>query len=252
MININNKRFLNKTRKLDSNKVSLIQNYWNTNKYDNFTANDVRLHLQNEIGDGWSISLSSVTRCLKNSIGLSYKKVNKIHPKILKWENKRKMLEAALLQQKLNEEKVTVIYVDEFKFSWHSSAHYGWSLKGRSGYRGVTPGKFQATFMVAFSKTKIQGIIATTHTFNSNIFRYFLHQLSSTLSEDYALIWDNSKIHTAKIVQDFAIERKLTIITIPAYWPFVNAWEKLILIIKSKVRRIEREGKEIFCPLSRK
>ena len=204
MININNKRFLNKTRKLDSNKLGLIQNYWNTNKYDNFTANDVRLHLQNEIGDGWSISLSSVTRCLKNSIGLSYKKVNKIHPKILKWENKRKMLEAALLQQKLNEEKVTVIYVDEFKFSWHSSAHYGWSLKGQSGYRGVTPGKFQATFMVAFSKTKIQGIIATTHTFNSNIFRYFLHQLSSTLSEDYALIWDNSKIHTAKIVQDFA------------------------------------------------
>ena len=99
--------------------------------------------------------------------------------------------------------------------------------------------------MVAFSKTKIQGIIATTHTFNSNIFRYFLHQLSLILSEDYVLIWDKSKIHTAKIVQDFAIEHKLMITTISAYWPFINSWDKLILIIKSKVRRIEREGKEI-------
>ena len=105
MININNKRFLNKTRKLNSNKVSLILNYWNTNKYENFTANDARLHLHNETGNGWPISLSSVTICLKNSIGLSYKKVNKIHPKILKWENKRKMLEVVLLQQRLNEEK---------------------------------------------------------------------------------------------------------------------------------------------------
>ena len=97
-------------------------------------------------------------------------------------------------------------------------------MKEHSGYRKVTPGKFQATIMVVFSNSKIQGIITATHTFNSSIFRYFLHQLSSTLSEDYGLIWDNSKIHSAKIVQDFAIERKLTIITIPAYWPFANAW----------------------------
>ena len=96
--------------------ISLIQSYRNTNKYDNLTANDVRLHLQNEIKDGWSISLSIVTICLKNSIGFSFKKVNKIHPKILKWKNKRKMLEDALLQQKLNEEKVTVIYVENLNF----------------------------------------------------------------------------------------------------------------------------------------
>ena len=34
-------------------------------------------------------------------------------------------------------------------------------------------------------------------------------------------------------------------ITIPAYSPVVNAFENLILNIKTKVRKLEREGKEI-------
>ena len=41
------------------------------------------------------------------------------------------------------------------------------------------------------------------------------------------------------------IEQRLLMITIPAYSPVVNACEKLILNIKAKVRKLEREGKEI-------
>ena len=65
------------------------------------------------------------------------------------------------------------------------------------------------------------------------------------MNESYAIICDNSKVHVSKLIQEFLNKEGLWIITIPAYSPTVNAWEKLILNIKSRVRKIEGEGLEI-------
>ena len=46
-------------------------------------------------------------------------------------------------------------------------------------------------------------------------------------------------------MQRFLEEYKLLLITIPPYSPFVNSWEKLILNIISRVRKVGRSGKEI-------
>ena len=114
--------------------------------------------------------------------------------------------------------------------------------RGRSGYFKCIPGTFQASFMVAFSKMKIHGIIATVKTFNSGIFKCFLSNLASSIKTEYAIVWDNSKVHTSKSVKDYASQHKINLITIPAYWLFVNPWEKLILNVKSKVRKSQRKG----------
>ena len=65
------------------------------------------------------------------------------------------------------------------------------------------------------------------------------------MDEEYAFIWDNATIHNSLLIQKFLADNKLSLITIPKYCPFVNAWEKAILNIKSRVRKMEREGKEI-------
>ena len=126
---------------------------------------------------------------------MSFKKVNRVHPSIALHENKRKMLEAVALQIKLVQSEVTVIYIDEFKYSWHQNDYYGWATKRKSGYRKLNISKFQSSFIVAFSQTKIHGIMSTSKTYNSSKFKYFIYKLVKTLKEDYALVCDNSKVH---------------------------------------------------------
>ena len=81
--------------------------------------------------------------------------------------------------------------------------------------------------------------------FNSEKFVYFLKRLTKSINDSYAFIWDNCKIQALKEVQDYLWNNKLWLITIQAYYPFVNTWEKLILIIKSRVRIEERKSKVV-------
>ena len=176
---------------------------------------------------------------------MSYKKVNKINPKVVINKNKRKNLEDASIQINLIKEGATVVYVDEFKYSCHKSGIYGWAYKGKSGNRKLIPGKFQATLIAVVSAKKIHEVLSTTKTIDSQVFKYFLCKLVQSIDKNYVIVCDNSKVHVSKLIRDFLKDYKLWIITIPAYCPWVNAWEKLILNIKTWVRKYEREINEI-------
>ena len=143
---------------------------------------------------------------------------------------------------RLAQQKTTIIYVVGFEYSSHASNLYGWVKRERTGDRRVMQNHFQASFMIAISANKIHGVAATTKTYNSKKFIYLLSKLVSNTDEKYALIWDNAKIHISKLVQKFLRDHKLWMITIPAYSPVVNAAEKIILIIKSRIRKYERSG----------
>ena len=112
-------------------------------------------------------------------------------------------------------------------------------------YRKLLPDKFQASFMLAVSSEKVHGIMATPNTFNAKKFKYFLEQLANSTTSKYVIICDNAKIYLANLIQKYLAERKISLITIHAYSKFVNPCEKAILIIKSKVRKIERKRKII-------
>ena len=244
-IKVNNRRFLGKKKKLDQEKQNLIRDYLKENQFRLYKLNDIRLHLLKNTGDQWQVSNSTIWRVMKKEMGMSFKRVNKVHPSIITEETWRKMAESLSIQAELCLRGIDVVYWDEFKFSWHTSKHYGWAPRGRWGYKQLMPGKFQATFMLAFSVKKVYGVMATTGTFNAHKFIYFLSKIRSTAQDKYAVIWDNSKVHVASVVQKFLKEQELWIISIPPYWPYVNAWEKLILIIKQQIRMIERKGREI-------
>ena len=80
------------------------------------------------------MSNSTLARSLKRNIGMTYKKVNWVHPSIGLHENKMKMLKSVFLQIKLAQDGVDVVYVDELKYSCYQSNHYGWAKKGKYVY----------------------------------------------------------------------------------------------------------------------
>ena len=63
---------------------------------------------------------------------------------------------------------------------------------------------------------------------------------------NYCIIYDNASIHKTKLIQSISIESKITILTIPSYWPVLNAAEKLILGIKKKIFKYKtKEGTSV-------
>ena len=212
------------------------------NRFRFFKLNDLRLHLQRNEANSLKLSNSTIGRILKSKFWMRYKKVNKMHPSVPSMQSTRKMLDAVAIQIIMRDQGVSVIYIDKFKFSWHTSKHYDWAQKRKPGYYTLSPGSFQATFMIAFSAKWIYGVLATNETFNSENFICYLKTIHNYADKEFVVIWDNSKVHVAKHVQEYLYKSKVWAITIPPYWPFINAWEKLILIIKNRVRKNERKG----------
>ena len=134
---------------------------------------------------------------------MSYKKVNKINPKVVINKNKRKILEDASIQINLIKEEATVVYVDEFKYSCHRSGMYGWVFKEKSENRKLIPGKFQATFIAGVSAMKIHEVLSIAKTINSQLFKFFLCKLVQSMDKNYAIVCDNSKVHMSKLIRDF-------------------------------------------------
>ena len=134
------------------------------------------------------------------------------------------------------------MYADEFKFISESNTEYCWSKRGQSAYKFVNFSKFSMSFMLAFSSSKIEGIVGTCQTFNANKFRKFVMQIFQGKRSNVALVVDNARIHTASVISDLWQEQGILMLTIPAYSPFCNPCERLILRIKSKARKLKMSG----------
>ena len=57
---------------------------------------------------------------------MTYKKINKISNKVVTKENKRKMLEASVLQMRRMQIEIDVVSIDEFKSSWYIRCYSIW------------------------------------------------------------------------------------------------------------------------------
>ena len=51
LIKINNRRFLNKRRKIDNNVVDMIKEYWHHHSFTYFTLDDLRVYLKSNLGE---------------------------------------------------------------------------------------------------------------------------------------------------------------------------------------------------------
>ena len=161
-----------------------------------------------------------------------------------------------LIQLELLHENYDLIWIDESSLSGRNSNMYGWCLTGRKRYVSFHDNTFSMSFIVAFSRTKLYGIMGVQGTINSLIFGLFLKQLYDVINSNdpesndrRVLVMDNASIHKSRHIHSLVKGKKARILTICPYEPSLNPAEKLILSIKSKIKTRQFQGRTISLAL---
>ena len=99
------------------------------------------------------------------------------------------------------------------------------------------------SFVVALSNMRVEGLMASTTSIISKSFCLFIKDLKEAYNRyDYQnnktyFIFDNCSLHRSKDFKQFAYEHSVRWISIPPYTPQLNPAEKIIAVIKSKIRK---------------
>ena len=138
---------------------------------------------------------------------------------------------------------------DELKYFEHSEKQNGWVKRDSNSIFYAPQDSFSFSFLNGFSNKKIYGIMATNSTFDSDLFIEFIDLISNYIPNKSIFVADNASLHKAQKVARYFEDNNLLLQTIPAYSPWMNHAEKLILSIKSKMRKYQQLGKLIALPL---
>ena len=99
------------------------------------------------------------------------------------------------------------------------------------------------SFIVALLDSKFYAIMGVNGTINATIFGLFLERLMKLMQEHkpqniirQVLIIDNAPIHKENYIKKLLANASITILTITPYEPSLNTAEKIILVIKSKIK----------------
>ena len=166
-------------------------------------------------------------------------------------EKKREFFESAYIQYFLEQSGVTLIYIDEFHVSLRNSRLYNWSPRGSPAIISINHDAWATSFVIAISNKGIEGIKASTNSINSQIFTWFCEDVWRRLTDGDektqtpVIIWDNASLHTWKESTEFMKKQGIKWITITPYSPQLNAAEKIIGFIKSKLRKVWLNGKPL-------
>ena len=227
----------------------MFNSIWFNNKASYWTLATLQKAYLSNFPSISKISQTTLWSRLKDTFGMSYKRI-KIQRKITtEKQNIRRFALAGAIQIKLESLNYELIFIDEFSLSDRSFKFFGWSKRGKSGYINSVSNSFSMSFFVALSSTRFYGILGTEGTGNS---KKFIHFLSKVLNErkklsyqeanKFVLIMDNASIHKTLEVSTFIIDSKVRTVTIPPYEPSLNPEEKFILAIKSKLRQKKQSG----------
>ena len=177
---------------------------------------------------------------------------------MLKTEKWRYFFEAAYLQYYFDTKDYPLVYIDEFHVSMHSEELYNWNPVNTKALIAVNPSSWTMSFWVALSKQRVEAIIAWSKSINTKIFVWFLCDLSNNLKRDSGnkkpacFIFDNSSVHTNTDIKNFSEKAGIRWITIPPYSPQLNPCEKIIAIIKTKLRSYWIDGRPLNLSIMKK
>ena len=118
------------------------------------------------------LSTSGCRILLTKILKYSYKKAYKITKKTVEGDRKRDFYEAAHIQYCLESQEYNIIFLDEFHISIRSENIYNWSPRKVSSIVAVDPDPWSLSlsFIIAFSKTRIEGIVESNYSINTNVF----------------------------------------------------------------------------------
>ena len=189
-------------------------------------------------------------RCLKRDLGMAYKRLEIKPAPATTNQMFRKLLEGAKIQKCLKDKQIECIYVDEFTVNTRHSQFRGWTKRGVKGWVKINKSDFAMSFIWALSDHQIYGILGVEGSVTSEIFKHYITELvskrkciSGSTSKPFVFIWDNSRVHSNELINNFLANSKLRAISIPQYSPVLNPWEKLINSIKTKIKLMHSEGR---------
>ena len=206
--------------------------------------NDFKEMLESKFQELSGISKSTISRCLKSKLNMSYQKFSKIALKAWKQENMRKMLESATLLYRLNQNNTELIFVDEFSFQPRGICIHGWAKRNSKPIMKSLLEPVSYSFIVSLSHRGYYVYSTTRSSINSTCFQEYLWKLLDDVNnhqiqnnKKYYIVTDNSSIHKTKEINKILEEKRIGLITISPYSPWLNPIEAYINAIKSKFKQ---------------
>ena len=161
---------------IDQNHIDKASTFLKANSINKVSVEDVRSYLFKELPTK-KLSKTGVHYLMTKVLRYSYKKAHKIPRKMTASEKTRDFIESAYLQLYLEQEGYKLIYLDEFHVSMKSRPAYNWSLKGTPAIWGVDPDLWTMSFIIAFSSSRIEGVLASNISIKSFSFRKFIKDM---------------------------------------------------------------------------
>ena len=119
----------NKERKvICQDQISQIKHFWKINRNKPFYISDVAREVWPKSDGRIPPANSTISRVLKKTLRMSYRRLKPAPEKILKPEYIRLYWEAVLIQCILDDDLYELIYIDEFSVSHRDTKMYGWSF----------------------------------------------------------------------------------------------------------------------------
>ena len=242
--------------KLKTRHIEWLAEFVESRGIRGFTLAEAWHHLQHEFPTlGW-ISQSTVDRIQNQKLWLSYKKLGGTNIKKTRPDSNASLVSWTETIIRLLQEKFYLIYVDEFTINRKTTRTYGWTKKGSSGRLLIRQPEFKMSFVIAHSHTKVEGIMGTKTTFNQHKYKFILKEVINRLKrevqyqslERVVIVANNWVFHRAKLIKSYITKEKLRWFFIPPYSPEINAWEKLINLLKSRVNALAKEQRQVFTP----
>ena len=131
-------------------------------------------------------------------------------------------------------------------------------MRGYPATLTINPDPWIANAIIAISSQKIEGMLVSDKSINKKMFMWFIYDLWTQFEADgrdtkrICLIFDNSRVHWNKDLQKFTFRHGIKWISIPPSSPQLNSSEKVIELIKAKLRKAWLENKQLSMKVLKK
>ena len=186
-----------------------------------------------------NISLTTISRVLRNHLDLHFKRTKIKNPKLNKLNYKfMEFLFLKCVVRAINN-NLNIIFIDETACYLQNNNFRNWIGKEEKILKGAEKGlKEKFNVVMAINKEKIIHYKIYNENVNSELFKNFIEELSTKLTQEQIknslVIFDNASCHKTKEVIEECLNKKFKIITNIPYKSEFNGIEFLFGYLKNQ------------------
>ena len=150
---LNNKKISRTNRKFSDDQIEWIRYKVKSLSGSHFTLNDLRDLILEQYPEVKSISLSCLSKLMKNNLKYSFRKLSSQNIKMKSIPKFKEMLNSAALDLSIIKENPSTVFFDEFSIQPKSQKWYGWAPKGQPHVIWKYVESFWMSFIICFTGT---------------------------------------------------------------------------------------------------